>query len=151
MRNSRASARSVAGIAGAWDLARMAASSVDTARHALLTLHKSIIDAERDALEQTEGKKLTPAELLQLLVNDPRLSWLNALTALIVRLDEAMEPDATEPPDTVVAFAVDMLTPGAEESSDVFKKGYARMLQASPDVVLAHRNAMIALARAAVG
>jgi hypothetical protein len=122
-----------------------AASPADVARHALLALHKSIIDAERDAIEQAEGRKPTPGELLQRLVTDPRLAWLSALTALIVRLDEAMEPDATESPSAVVAFAVDLLTPGAEETTHVFKTGYARMLQASPDVVLAHRAAMLAL------
>lgn len=123
----------------------MNASPADGARHALLALHKSIIDAERDALEQSEGTKVTPSELLQRLVTDPRLAWLNALTALIVRLDEAMEPEASEAVDTVVAYAVDMLTPGAEESADPFKNGYGRMLQASPHVVLAHRAAMLAL------
>jgi hypothetical protein len=120
-------------------------SSADTARHALLALHKSIIDAERDAIERTEGKKPSPNELLQRLVSDPSLAWLGALTSLIVRLDEAMEPDAAESASAVVAFAVDLLTPGEGEPTDPFKKGYAAMLQASPHVVLAHRAAMVAL------
>ena len=124
----------------------MAASTpADTARHALLALHKSIIDAERDAIEKTEGAKPTPNQLLQRLVSDPALAWLGALTSLIVRLDEAMEPDATESPAVVVAYAVDLLTPGDEETTHAFKVGYARMLQESPHVVLAHRAAMLAL------
>lgn len=122
-----------------------AAQPADHARHALLALHKSIIDAERDAIEQAEGKKPTPNQLLQRLVSDPRFAWLNALTSLIVRLDEAMEADASESPAAVVAYAIDLLTPGEEESTHAFKIGYARMLQESPHVVLAHRTAMLAL------
>jgi hypothetical protein len=118
----------------------------DQARHALLALHKSIIDAERDAIEQAEGKKPTPNELLQRLVADPALAWLNALTSLIVRLDESMEPKATESPDAVVAYAIGLLTPGEPGArTDAFAVGYDRMLQASPHVVLAHRAAMEAL------
>ncbi|MFO0686523.1 MAG: hypothetical protein U0234_30970 [Sandaracinus sp.] len=117
----------------------------DRARHALLALHKSIIDATRDAIEKSEGVKPSPNQLLQRLVSAPELAWLGALTSLIVRLDEAMEPDATESPAAVVAYAVDLLTPGDEESTHAFKIGYARALQDSPHVVLAHRAAMLAL------
>ena len=52
---------------------------------------------------------------------------------------------ATESPAAVVAYAVDLLTPGDEESTHAFKIGYARALQDSPHVVLAHRAAMLAL------
>lgn len=118
----------------------------DQARHALLALHKSIIDAERDAITQAEGKAPTPNALLQRLVSDPALAWLGALTSLIVRLDEAMEPDATESPAAVVAYAIDLLTIGTPgERTDAFAVGYDRMLQGSPHVVLAHRTAIAAL------
>jgi len=123
----------------------MQASTVDHARHALLALHKSIIDAGRDEIERAEGRKLAPAEMLQLLVGDARFAWLSAMTTLIVRLDEAMEPDAKENVESVVAFAIDLLTPGAEHSTDAFRAAYAQQLQSSPAVVLAHRTATSAL------
>ncbi len=122
----------------------MADTPVDHARHALLALHKSIIDAGRSEIERTEGRKVAPAEMLQLLVGDARFAWLSALTTLIVRLDEAMEPDADESPKTVATFAIGLLTPG-ENSTDPFHVGYAEQLQASPHVVLAHRAATSAL------
>lgn len=123
----------------------MAASSTDQARHALLALHKSIIDAGRAEIERSEGRTLAPAEMLQLLVGDPRFAWLSAMTTLIVRLDEAMEPDAAQGVETVVAFAIDLLTPGIEPSTHPFRTAYAQQLQSSPEVVLAHRAAMSAL------
>ena len=123
----------------------MEASSVDRARHALLALHKSIIDAGRDEIERAEGRKLAPAEMLQLLVGDARFAWLSAMTTLIVRLDEAMEPDAKENVESVVAFAIDLLTPGVEHGTDAFRAAYAQQLQSSPSVVLAHRAATSAL------
>lgn len=123
----------------------MDASTVDQARHALLALHKSIIDAGRAEIERTEGRKLPPAEMLQLLVGDARFAWLSAMTTLIVRLDEAMEPDADESVETVVAFAIELLTPGAEHGTDAFRAAYARQLQSHPEVVLAHRTATSAL------
>jgi len=106
----------------------------DHARHALLALHKSLIDAGREAVEKETGKKLAPAEMLQLLVGDPRFAWLSALTTLIVRLDEAMEPDADESVETVVAFATNLLTPDADstapvdEKTSAFRKAYGEQL-----------------------
>jgi hypothetical protein len=123
----------------------MAATSLDHARHALLALHKSIIDAGRAEIEQREGRKVAPAEMLQLLVGDARFAWLSAMTTLIVRLDEAMEPDAEESVETVVAFALDLLTPDNKPSANTFRTAYAEQLQSSPAVVLAHRAATSAL------
>jgi hypothetical protein len=123
----------------------------DHARHALLALHKSIIDAGRENLERESGRKLAPAEMLQLLVGDPRFAWLSALTTLIVRLDEAMEPSSEESVESVVAFATNLLTPDAEstapvdEKTSAFRKAYGEQLQASPHVMLAHRAATKAL------
>jgi hypothetical protein len=122
----------------------MADTSVDHARHALLALHKSIIDAGRAELERAEGRKVAPAEMLQLLVGDARFAWLSALTTLIVRLDEAMEPDADETPKAVAQIVIGLLTPG-ENSTDAFHVGYAEQLQSYPSVVLAHRAATSAL------
>ncbi|MDB4957188.1 MAG: uncharacterized protein JWO36_4757 [Myxococcales bacterium] len=116
----------------------MDTSRIENARHHLIALHKAIIDAERLNLERLEGR-LTGGEMLQRLVTDARFNWLHALTELIVRLDEMLESDTGEDVDACLALALRLLTP--EGDADPFRKEYARLLQESPDVVLAHASA----------
>lgn len=112
---------------------------MDTTRNHLIALHKAIIDAERLRLEQLEGR-ITGAEMLQRLIADDRFTWLRPLTELIVRLDEEAEVGAC------LGLARQMLVP-AEGDGDRFQTEYARLLQESPDVVLAHASAIRALRR----
>ena len=120
------------------DQARIAA-----ARHHLLALHKAIIEAERVDLERLEGR-VTGATMLQRLVTDNRYNWLRGLTELIVRLDELLESETSEDASECIALAIRLLTPEGE--ANPFRTEYARLLQQSPDVVLAHAAAIRALA-----
>jgi hypothetical protein len=104
----------------------------ERARHHLLALHKAIIDAERSDVERLDGR-LTGGEMLRRLITDERFSWLRPLTDLIVRLDE---------PDSLAA-ARRLLRP--DGTTEPFDTHYARLLQDSPDVVMAHAAAIRAL------
>jgi hypothetical protein len=89
-----------------------------------------------------EGR-LTGAEMLRRLTTDERFRWLHALSELIVRLDENLESAAAEEVAACFVLALELLTP--EGDADPFRTEYARLLQESCDVVLAHASAVGAL------
>ena len=108
-------------------------------RHALLKLHKTLVDSERVGYEQTIGKIQSPNHFLQLLTTDPWFAWLRPLSQLIVAMDEAL--DAKEP---LTLAKVEALVRQADlqlvvsETSEDFSGHYYEALQRDPDVVLAH-------------
>ena len=108
-------------------------------RHALLKLHKTLVDSERVGYEKTIGKIGSPNHFLQLLTADPWFAWLRPLSQLIVAMDEAL--DAKEP---LTQPRVEALTQQAKvllvasETSEGFPGHYHEALQRDPDVVLAH-------------
>lgn len=116
---------------------------LEEVRHALLTLHKALVDSERISYEGTVGAVQSPNHFLQLLTRDPWFAWLQQLSQLIVAMDEAL--DAKEEPlteatvDAVVKEARKLLSPS--ESGEGFSRHYFDALQRDPDVVLAHAEA----------
>ena len=108
-------------------------------RHALLKLHKSLVDSERVSYEKTIGQIKSPNHFLQLLTNDPWFAWLQPFSQLVVAMDEAL--DAEEP---LTLAKVDALVRQSDlllvvsENSDGFSGHYHEALQRDPDVVLAH-------------
>jgi hypothetical protein len=113
---------------------------LEEVRHALLTLHKALVDSERISYEETVGAIPSPNHFLQLLTRDPWFAWLQQLSQLIVSMDEAL--DAKEEPltpamvDAAVKEAGLLLSPS--ESGEGFSRHYFDALQRDPDVVLAH-------------
>ena len=108
-------------------------------RHALLKLHKALVDSERVGYEKTIGKIQSPNHFLQLLTNDPWFAWLHPLSQLVVAMDEVL--DAEEP---LTVAKVDAFTQQAKlllvasETNEGFSGHYHEALQRDPDVVLAH-------------
>jgi hypothetical protein len=109
-------------------------------RLGLLRLHKTLLDAERDAYERVHGQ-VTGGELLQLVINHEQFAWLHPISELIVRIDEML--DADEP---ATADAAEALLAGARallkssETGGGFGQKYFAAIQREPDVVLAHRE-----------
>lgn len=60
------------------------------ARNMLLTLHKSLIDFERERYEQLHGA-VGPTQFLNLLLEDQSFSWLRKFSTLIVEIDEMFD------------------------------------------------------------
>lgn len=56
-------------------------------RDLLLSLHKSLLDFERSAYEQSNGE-VTATQFLNLLLEDPEFAWLRKFSTLIVDIDE---------------------------------------------------------------
>lgn len=102
----------------------------DTARRALLSLHRALLEFERRAYEKAHGRA-TGAQFLETVLRDPALAWLAPLTALVARLDEL--EDGRE--------AWDLLTRPGE-----FSARCAARIQLSPEVAFALAAARHALA-----
>jgi hypothetical protein len=114
-----------------------------TLRQPLLRLHKTLLDLEQEAYERAHGRIDNSYKLLQLVMHDPWFAWLHSLSEMMVQIDEML--DAKEPVYESQAMAAIeqtrvLLTPS--ESGSGFQKKYFSSLQQSPDVVLAHSEAM---------
>jgi hypothetical protein len=112
-------------------------------RHALLELHKALVESERAAYEGTNGRIQSPNHFLQLLTTDPWFEWLRELSQLIVVMDEAEEDEellTDSNVDAMVKAARKLLT--ASGSGEGFNERYIQALQGNPEVVLAHAKAL---------
>lgn len=112
-------------------------------RKPLLHLHKTLLDLEREAYERKHGRVENSYELLQLVMHDPWFAWLHSLSELVVKIDEML--DSKEPViESEAAVVIDqtrvLLTPS--ETGSGFQRKYFGSLQESPDVVLAHADAV---------
>lgn len=110
-------------------------------RSKLLQLHKVLLEDARVTYEMDRGRVGSNASLLQLVINDPWFAWLHAVSELIVRIDQATEPDSPATDADAVALVDDveaLLT--ASESGDGFQRRYFEALQRQPAVVLAHAD-----------
>ena len=109
-------------------------------RHALLKLHKALLDWERKGYERIHGRQSSNA-LLDALLKDPQFAWLRLISQLVVRIDEMLEDEI--PPEqgdleAVLAHARDLTSPN--EQGTVYEQRYHAALQDSPDAVFAHRD-----------
>lgn len=108
-------------------------------RTALLRLHKTLLDFERQAYERAHDKIANSYAFLQLVMSDPWFGWLRQLSELIVEMDELLAAKETPRDATALALiqqANFLLTPS--ESGGEFQMKYFTAMQQSPEVVLAH-------------
>ena len=108
-------------------------------RTALLRLHKTLLDFERQAYERDHGAIGNSYQFLQLVMNDPWFAWLRQLSELIVEMDELLAAKETPSENTGVALirqATILLTPA--ESGSEFQRKYFAVMQQSPEAVVAH-------------
>jgi hypothetical protein len=103
----------------------------------LLKLHRALLDRERAAYELRHGM-VAAGDLFRLVLDDPQFAWLRALSALIARIDDAVDTiDPLTATDVDAAFReVHRLLKG--EAAGEFQVKYHEALQESPDVVMAH-------------
>ena len=103
----------------------------------LVPLHRLLLDRERAAYEARHGA-IPPGKILGLVLNHEQFVWLRTLSAVMVRIDEAV--DAADPlTDRDVEAArreLHRLLKSAE--TDTFQEKYREALQDSPAVVMAH-------------
>ena len=112
---------------------------VEKLRHALLELHKAMLDAQRIEYERAHGRIETSGEFLGLVLNHPEFEWIRALSALIAKLDEWAEDTDTASEnglDGIVEALRALIRP--EGSNPAFAVRYWRMVQDEPGVTVAH-------------
>jgi hypothetical protein len=105
----------------------------------LLKLHRVLLDRERATYENRHGS-VAAGDLFRLVLDDPQFAWLRSLSALIARIDAAIDSDdplATEDVDAAFREVYRLLKGGA---GGEFQDKYHDALQRSPDVVMAHAD-----------
>ena len=114
-------------------------------RHALLRLHKTLLDWERAAYERIHGR-VSGNALLQAIMSDPQFAWLHPMSQLIVTIDETLDNEAPERPadmSGILAQARQLVSP--DERGSGYAQRYDAALQDSPDAVFAHRDVVALL------
>lgn len=102
----------------------------------LLPLHRALINAAKEDYAFAVGPVAKPAQLLQLLTDDPFFAWLKPVTALIVDIDEMARTDFETSDVAAIADRVDRLFgPKADEG---FSRQYVPMLQRNVEVAISH-------------
>jgi hypothetical protein len=108
------------------------------AQAALVTLHKALLDAERNELESVHGP-LSGPEFLQLISDPVRYGWLKPFSHLILAVDDVLEPKEGFPEpvaEEVLADARALLAPPKDDTP--FGRRYVALMQRDPGLVLAH-------------
>jgi hypothetical protein len=126
--------------AAAGTLLEAARQRLEQLHPALLRLHKVLLDDERAAYEQANGRT-SPHELLQLVISHGQFAWLHAISEMIVRIDELLDSDSPATADDAQQLfgqARSLLV--SAEAGNEFGRKYHSALQRQPDAVLAHRD-----------
>jgi guanosine-3',5'-bis(diphosphate) 3'-pyrophosphohydrolase len=112
-------------------------SSLDTLRHALLRLHKTLLDAQRVRYEREHGRVESTGELLDLVLKDASFEWLRVLSALIAGIDEVTEEGGDGAAQ--IGGLIDRLrTLVRFEGNPGFTGPYREIIEAVPDALVAH-------------
>jgi hypothetical protein len=103
---------------------------------ALREVHRTLVQATRAQYEHDVGPAGGPGQMLRLLTEDPFFAWLHPMSELIVDLDSLLTQELL-PAGTIAAvrMEIDRLT---QPGDAPFWLKYAPLLQADPDVVMAH-------------
>lgn len=112
---------------------------VDEIRHALLDLHKAMIDAQRILYEREHGRLETTSQFLGLVLEHPDFEWIRELSALIAQLDEWREEAercSDRELDEILAALRALIQPGGSHAA--FTSRYWRMLDSTPEVLVDH-------------
>jgi len=112
---------------------------LENLRQSILDLHKTLIDSERAAYEETFGPIESQNKFLQLLISDPWFAWLHPLSELVVVMDEVLDGEEPVTAERVKQFRgqTKALLKASEEGQG-FERSYFEALQREPDVVMAH-------------
>lgn len=114
------------------------ADKLKNARNILLKLHKSILDLERTMYEGIHGQT-TPAQFINLLMEDEDFAWLRKFSTLIVEIDEmfaskeGIETGMIEATLLKVSELAEM-----KESDEYFRAKYQFAIQRDPDTAGLH-------------
>ena len=111
---------------------------VEQVRHAMLELHRRLIDAQRIQYEKLHGRVETNNQFLGLVLEHPDFEWIRALSALVAQLDEWREADPADAQarDAILETLRLLIDPHGSESG--FGRKYWQMVQGHPEVLIEH-------------
>ncbi len=114
------------------------AEKLKNARNILLKLHKSMLDLERTMYEGIHGQ-VTPAQFVNLLMEDEDFAWLRKFSILIVEIDEMFASKEGIEPGMIEANLL-KVTELAEmkEPDEYFRAKYQFAIQRDPDAAGLH-------------
>lgn len=117
--------------------------------HAMVSLHRSLIQHARRNYEREHGAIAGSAQFLRLLTTDAFFAWLRPLSELIASIDEAAELDEASRgalASPVRASVEQLITaPGAQPLSQDFARHYWPLLSQDPEITMAHAGVKQAL------
>lgn len=108
-------------------------------RHTLLSLHKTLLDAQRIRYEREHGRIETSFQFLGLVVEHPEFAWIRSLSALIAEIDEwyeAKDPMRKDELADLLETLRSLIQPGGPNAS--FSVPYWKIAEAEPDVLVEH-------------
>ena len=114
------------------------AGSVEELRHALLDLHKSLLDAQRIRYEREHGRIESSQAFLGIVLEHPSFAWLRTMSALIARLDEWMDEEGAPQEDLAGMIATLRSLIETEGKLATFSKPYWDIVNAVPEVLVSH-------------
>ncbi|MGZ3416988.1 MAG: hypothetical protein ACXWUG_06280 [Polyangiales bacterium] len=104
-------------------------------RRPLLELHRVLIAASLIDHERSHGRVEAAQDRLDLVIEHPAFAWLKPISQLIVQIDEALD-EGEIALDPLLEETTRLLAPA--DRDDELGRRYVEVLQAHPDVVLAH-------------
>jgi len=107
-------------------------------RHALLDLHKALMDAQRIRYEKLHGRISTSGEFVGLVLEHPQFAWLRALSALIARLDEWIDDEKSPPEELTALVAALHALVEPDGGNAVFTAAYWAIVNDVPEATIAH-------------
>jgi hypothetical protein len=113
-------------------------------RTALLELHRVLLQHQRVLVERVGGR-MSASELLQAATDDLRFSWLQTLSGPITAFDAARADEDPAAAEAALDAVRALIAP--PDDATPFGRVYLRALQDDPAVVMAHRDAVAAIAR----
>lgn len=108
-------------------------------RHALLRLHKALLESERETYEQLYGRIQTNGDFFRLVIGHEWFDWLRPMSQLIVKIDElfdAKEPIGLDQVTDLLNQAQILLR--ASETGTPTEQRYDRAIQRDPDIAFLH-------------
>ena len=107
----------------------------------LMELHRALLMLEAKKIEQAEGRKLNPYELLNASLQDPGLAWLRVISHLIVNIDTIIDETpqlSNQDANRVTAEVLAALDKPPGLISTDFWTHYTEYLGSNPDIIMMH-------------
>lgn len=112
-------------------------NDLEAISRALLGIHRSLLNFQKQAMEALSGKQLSPHDVLGLSLGHADFAWLRKLSTMIVRIDEATDDKEADLSNTHKDIITELQTLFNEEVKEVdFKTRLKVALKKDPALCL---------------